>query len=269
MQAPRVRIALAITSHERPDALAAVLASIIRLRVPPDEIVIADDGSGPATQAVIASFIAASPVPARLVVQAHEGFRVARLRNLAIAATPLDYLVFIDGDMLLHPEFIADHARMARPGSYTQGIRVLADARLTTTLINNPATMPTPFTRGAGFLRRAYLLHSPLLSAVFRHAGNGLVAVKSCNQGFWRDDLVRVNGFDEDFVGWGPEDKELCARLENSGIRRQTLLFGGIACHLHHAPASREKLPANLARLAATRRERKVCCARGLNLHLR
>jgi glycosyltransferase involved in cell wall biosynthesis len=264
-----VRIALAITSHERPDALAAVFASIRALRVAPDEIVIADDGSGSATQAVIASFIAASAVPAHLVTQPHEGFRVARLRNLAIAATALDYLVFIDGDMVLHPEFVADHARMARPGNYTQGVRVLADARLTTTLINNPAPMPTPFTGGAGFLRRAYLVHSPLLSSVFRRAGNGFVAVKSCNQGFWRDDLVRVNGFDEDFVGWGPEDKELCARLENSGVRRQTLLFGGIACHLHHAPASREHLPGNLARLAITRRDRRVRCEHGLDLHMR
>ena len=60
-----MRIALAITSHERPDALAAVIASINRLRVPPDEIVIADDGSGAATQAVITSFMAASRVPTR------------------------------------------------------------------------------------------------------------------------------------------------------------------------------------------------------------
>ena len=70
---------------------------------------IADDGSGTATQELIAAFIARSAVPARLVSQPHEGFRVARLRNLAIAATSLDYLVFVDGDMLLHPEFIADH----------------------------------------------------------------------------------------------------------------------------------------------------------------
>jgi len=262
-----VRIALAITSHDRPDALAAVFASIGRLRVQPDEIVIADDGSGPATQAVIAAFMAHSRVPARQVAQPHAGFRVARLRNLAIAATALEYLVFIDGDMVLHPEFVADHARLARPGSYTQGSRVLADARLTQALIDGAAAKPSPFTRGAGLLRRAYLLHSPPLSAMLRRAGNGLIAVKSCNQGFWRDDLVRVNGFDEDFVGWGPEDKELCARLENSGIRRQTLLFGGIACHLHHAPASREHLPGNLARLEATRRERKVRCEHGLDTH--
>ncbi len=80
-----------------------------RQRVAPAEIVIADDGSGAATREVIESFMARSAVPVRLVSQPHEGFRVTRLRNLAIAATSADYVVFIDGDMLLHPEFIADH----------------------------------------------------------------------------------------------------------------------------------------------------------------
>jgi hypothetical protein len=74
-----------------------------------------------------------------------------------------------------------------------------------------------------------------------------------------------VNGFDEAFVGWGPEDKDLCARLENAGTRRQTLLFGGIAWHLHHAPASRTALAANLAILAETHREKRVRCERGLD----
>lgn len=262
-----MRIALAITSHQRPDALAAVLASITRLRVPPDEIVIADDGSDAATQALIAAFLSGSRVRAQLVSQPHAGFRAARLRNLAIAATSLDYLVFIDGDMVLHPEFIADHARMARPGFFTQGVRLLTDPRLTQRLIAG-AHAPSPLARGAGILRRVYLVHSPLLAATCRLVGNGLVSIKSCNQGFWRDDLARVNGFDEDFVGWGPEDKELCARLENSGVRRQSLLFGGIACHLHHAPASRANLAGNLARLEATRRERRTRCEHGLDSHL-
>jgi hypothetical protein len=95
-----------------------------------------------------------------------------------------------------------------------------------------------------------------------------VIAIKGCNQAFWRDDLVRVNGFNEAIEGWGPEDKELAARLDNSGIRRQTLLFGGVAFHLHHAPASRAALPGNLAVLDATRREGKIRCERGLDAHL-
>jgi len=262
-----MRLALAITTFERPDALAAVLDRVCRQRVAPAEIIIADDGSGPATREVIESFRTSSAAPVRLVSQPHEGFRVTRLRNLAIAATSADYVVFIDGDMLPHPEFIADHQRHARQGFYTQGVRVHADQALTRRLIANPGLLPSFSSAGLGGLRRLYLLHSPAMASMTRLVANGLIAIKSCNQGFWRNDLLRVNGFDEAISGWGAEDKELCARLENAGVRRQTLLFGGIACHLDHAPASRAALPANLAALDRTRREHRVRCERGLDAH--
>jgi glycosyltransferase involved in cell wall biosynthesis len=204
----------------------------------------------------------------RTVSQPHAGFRVARLRNLAIAATHAEYIVFVDGDMLLHPEFIADHVRAARRGFFTQGTRATADASLTRRLLDDPSMPIGPATSGLGALRRGYLLRAPALSPLMRRLGNGLISVKSCNQGFWRRDLMRVNGFNEDFEGWGPEDKELCARLTHAGVRRQTLLFGGIAVHLHHPPAARDGVAANLAILDATRRERKIRCERGLDSHL-
>ncbi|MEO8020016.1 MAG: glycosyltransferase family 2 protein [Pseudomonadota bacterium] len=264
-----MRLALVVTTYERPDALAAVLESIARQRVAPEEIVIADDGSGAATRAVIAAFAARSAVPMRTVSQPHEGFRLTRLRNLAIAAASADYLILIDGDMLLHPDFVADHRRIARRGFYTQGVRVHADAALTSALIAAPAATPGFWAPGLGGLRRAYLLHSPALAAASRMLANSFIAIKGCNQAFWREDLVRVNGFNEAIVGWGPEDKELAARLGNCAVRRQTLLFGDIAWHLHHAAASRAALPGNLAVLAATRRARRTRCELGLDAHFR
>lgn len=264
-----MRLALAITTYGRPDALAAVLASVARQRVAPAEVIIADDGSGPATREVASAFIARSSTPARLVAQPHEGFRLTRLRNLAIAAAEADYLVFVDGDMLMHPEFTSDHQRHARRGFYTQGVRVHADPDLTHRLIAGGATPPGFWSPGLGGLRRAYLLHSPRAASVTRTIANRFIAIKGCNQGFWRDDLVRANGFNEAIEGWGPEDKELVARLEHAGVRRQTLLFGGIACHLHHPPASRAALPANLAVLEDTRRERRIRCDLGLDAHPR
>jgi glycosyltransferase involved in cell wall biosynthesis len=264
-----VRLALAITTYERPDALAAVLASVGRQHVAPDEILVADDGSSPSTREVIDAFVPASRAPVRPLSQPHEGFRVTRLRNLAIAATRCEYLVFIDGDMVLHPQFVADHRRLARPGFYTQGVRVLADATLTRELLADPGRLPSPLDRGLGILRRAYLLHSPMVGALVTRIANGFIAIKGCNQGFWRRDLLQVNGFDEDMVGWGAEDKELCARLEHAGVRRQTLLFGGITCHLHHPAASRVALPANQVVLQTTRRERKIRCEHGLDRHTR
>ena len=266
------RLALVITTHERPDALAAVLTSIECQRDAPDIVVIAEDGPRPDTVELIAGFRRRSGIAVRHVWQEHAGFRVARLRNLAIAAlapADPDYVVFIDGDMLLHPEFVADHRRFARPGRFTQGVRVLADEALTRTLIAHPATRLSPGSGGTGGLRRIYLLHSPVAAEATRILANALVAIKSCNFAAWRDDLQHVNGFDEAFEGWGPEDKELALRLRHAGIRRQTLLFGGIAVHLHHTAATRERLAANLERLETTRRQRLSRAARGLDSHRR
>jgi GT2 family glycosyltransferase len=266
------RLALVVTTHERPDALAAVLTSVERQRDPPDVVVIAEDGPRADTAELVAGFRRRSGIAVRHVWQEHRGFRVARLRNLAIAAlTPADpdYLVFIDGDMLLHREFVADHRRFAQPGRFTQGVRVLADAASTRTLLAHPDTPLSPTSSGIGGLRRAYLLHSPAAAAATRVLANGLIAIKSCNFAAWRDDLQHVNGFDEAFEGWGPEDKELALRLSHAGVRRQTLLFGGIAIHLHHPAASREMLAANLERLENTRRQRLSRADRGLDSHLR
>ena len=245
-----------------------MLASVARQRVPPSEIIVADDGSDAPTRTLIEDFARRHPVPVRLVWQPHEGFRVARLRNLAIAASSADYLVFVDGDMLLHEAFIADHRRHARRGRFTQGVRARADERLTARLIADPRLPVTAFTPGLGLARRIYLLRSRAWSSGMRRIANHFIAIKGCNQAFWRADLVRVNGFNEGIQGWGPEDKELCARLGNAGVRRQTLLFGGIAVHLEHAPAAREQLPANLAVFADTLRRRKTRCETGLDAHL-
>ena len=227
-----MRLTLAVTTWERPDALAAVLGTIATQRETPDEVIVADDGSGPATRAVVTAFAARCGLPVGYVRQEHQGFRVARLRNLALAAARGDYVVLVDGDMLLHPAFIADHRASARAGCYVQGVRLPLGAAQSRALLDaDPATLlagavalPGPFTRGPG-LRRAWALHNPALARRCARLANALVAEKSCNQGF--------------------------------------------AWHLHHAPAARDRQAANEARLAATLRERRVCCAHGLDAHVR
>ncbi|MFM7800299.1 MAG: glycosyltransferase [Planctomycetota bacterium] len=258
------RVTLAITTHARADALARVLACVRAQSRPPDELIVAEDGADAATAAVVAhhaSVASAAQTAPRLrhLQQPHQGFRVARLRNLAIAAATGDYIVFVDGDMLLHPRFVEDHARCARRGYWTQGVRVPLGA--------DASTLPGPLSRGRFGLRRAALWYAPRLQRALRSPGAGLLAVKSCNQGFWQDDLLRVNGFDERFEGWGPEDKELCARLGHAGVRRQALLGGGIACHLHHPPAPRDRRAFNESLLAATLAARTTRCERGVDGH--
>jgi GT2 family glycosyltransferase len=86
--------------------------------------------------------------------------------------------------------------------------------------------------------------------------------------GFWMEDIVRVNGFNEDFVGWGREDSEFAIRLLNSGTKRQNLAFGGVAYHLHHQENSRQSLPANDIIMERAISEASIFCPNGINKHL-
>lgn len=261
------RCCLVVTTHERPDALACVLDAVAAQTRPPDELIVADDGSGPATAAAVAAHASRAAYPVQHVWQPHEGFRAGRIRNAAVARTGCPYVVLLDGDMVVDARFIADHLDLARPGHFSQGVRIRLDESATRRLLATPDRLPRPWWPGLGGARRAYALRSPPLARAVRTVANTLVAVKACNQGFWRDDLLAVNGFDEAMTGWGSEDKELCARLENSGVRRQTLLFAAVAWHLDHPPAPRASAEANHARWQDSVRRRRTRCAAGIDGH--
>jgi glycosyltransferase involved in cell wall biosynthesis len=258
---------LVVTTYDRPDALARVLTSVRGQSLWPDEVVVAEDGSGPVTAEVVRRFASLARCAVRHVTQPHDGFQAGRIRNAAIASTACDYVLLLDGDMVAHPKFIEDHVAHARRGYFSQGVRVALDARATRMQLEPGAGIPGPLAPGLGGLRRSYALRSPAMSALLHRAANSIVAIKSCNQGFWRADLLAVNGFDEQMRGWGSEDKELCARLENAGVRRQTLLFAAIAFHLDHPPACRDSASANRALWRETVRSRRTRCDAGIDRH--
>jgi len=264
-----VKLSLIITTFDRPDALACVLRSVERQRDLPDEIALADDGSGANTRDLLLELKARFARPLAHCWQPHEGFRVCRARNLALSRVTGDYIVIVDGDMVMHTHFIADHRRFARANSWVQGTRIRLDERRTSEFISSGPRDLAAAASGIGGLRRLYAVHAPALSDPLATVASKLVATKSCNLAAWRSDLERVNGFNEDMVGWGPEDKELAARFENSGVRRRTLLFGGIAYHLAHPPASRAHRAANESILADTRRLGRLRCEHGLDGHSR
>jgi len=143
--------------------------------------------------------------------------------------------------MVLHPEYIADHARAARPGYWVQGTRILLDDTRTRELLANGPQTFIIFSSVLWCKRRADSVHSPFAGHLVSGAANAFIAIKGCNQAFWRSDLERVNGYDEAMSGWGAEDKELAARLVHAGVHHSTLLFCGIAYHLLHDPAPRDR----------------------------
>lgn len=265
-----MRVALIITTYNWPEALALVLSSVRAQSRLPDEVVIADDGSRDDTAALIAAQQRDFPCTLRHAWQEDLGFRVARARNLAIAATACDYVLLVDGDMVLHPRFVEDHVRAARHGGFVQGMRVL------TTEAGRERMLRDRITRlrfgDGGLRRRRHTLRIPLLADLllrWSRSTSRLAGIKTCNQGWWRRDLIALNGFDERMLGWGREDEELALRAFHAGLTRHSLRFGGLAFHLHHAERHQSGASPNDALLAETRRLRKSRCEQGLDAHLR
>ncbi len=260
-----MRISLVITTFNRPDALGLVLASGFDQSLPPLEIIVADDGSGPETGNLVRSFAETSSVPVLHSWQQDRGFRAARSRNRAMAMARGDYLVYIDGDMLLERHFIEDHAHWAQPGYFVQGSRTLLDERITRQMISSQKRDFSFLAAGVG--NRKNCIRSTFLARLFSRTREDLPGVRTCNFAFWKKDGIAVNGFNEDFVGWGREDSEFAARLLHHGVARRNLRFNAIAYHLYHSEHSRESLPENDRILAATVIQKKTWCENGVNQH--
>lgn len=269
-----MKISLVVLTYNWPEALDLVLASVARQVRLPDEVLVADDGSGSATAEVVARHAALLPMPVRHVWQDDAGFRAARCRNRGIAAARGDYVIILDGDMVLHPHFVADHEALAERGFFLQGGRIKSSVAESQRLLQGKSPVFAPWAdadfREFDGTRRLYAFHQPWLARWKSRSRNG-GRVMSCNMSFWRDDLLRVNGFDERMEGYGAEDRELAARLENAGLKRRALKWAALAAHLWHnsrAPVDVDDMDLPNNRLfQQTRSERVTRCERGIDTH--
>ena len=264
-------ISVIMTTYDREDALAAVLRSLAQQSDRDFEIVVADDGSGPATTTLIAEWQPKIGVPLAHVWQEHRDFRAAEIRNRAIAASRGTYCVFLDGDCLVRPDFIATHRRLAEPGFLVTGNRALLTPKLTDAALRRHLE-PEAWGLGGwigqrfsgGLNRLAPVLRLPLgpLRKLRPLAWEG---ARSCNLAVWRADLDRVDGFDAAFSGWGKEDSDLLVRLLHAGVRRKDGAFATGVLHLWHPPADRARLADNERRLDEVIAGGRVRAERGLS----
>jgi len=261
-----LRLSLVVTTYNWKEALDLVLESVARQVEPPDEVLIADDGSRADTAELVSAWTRRLPFPLRHVWQEDRGFRVGRIRNRAIAAASGDYVVLVDGDMLLHPCFVADHRAAARPGYWAQGVRALSGPDTARRILTERLTWVSLFS--SDITRRRHLWRSRMLGRLLSRPHTGERSIRSCNQGLWRTDLLRVNGFNERMSGWGYEDGELASRLYHCGIRRRDLRFQALALHIHHPTRRREGRNPNFELMQETRRLRLTRCESGIDQHL-
>lgn len=258
---------LVITTYNWKKALELVLKSALKQSTMPDEIIIADDGSNKDTKKLIERISKNSSVPIIHSWQEDDGFRAAMSRNRAIAKSKSEYMVLIDGDMILHHNFIEDHLKNAQEHHFIQGSRVLLAKEKSIRVLN---TNKTDFSfLEQGVQNRKNTIHSNLLSSIFSSTSRNLEGIKTCNMSFFKKDCIAINGFNEDFEGWGREDSEFVVRLFNYGIKRKNVKFNCIAYHIWHSESSRTSLAKNDKLLEASIKDKLLKCQNGIDKYFK
>lgn len=240
---------LIITTYNNPPFLELVLKTVMVQHILPGEVIIADDGSTDETRQLIDRYRKTFPVPLIHSWIPDEGFRAAKSRNVAAAKTTGTYIILIDGDILLSPHFIEDHVRLRQHGCFVAGSRARLSRRATEHMVQTLNPHIGFFTRGLG--RRLVMLRMPWLHPLVK-GHTDLRHARSCHLAVWRDDYLKVNGFEEKFVGWGIEDSEFVQRLFNNGLQRKNAKLMAPAVHLYHPEKSKERTAENNRMLRET-----------------
>jgi glycosyltransferase involved in cell wall biosynthesis len=265
-------ISVIVTTFNREDALTASLRALAHQSDQNFEIVIADDGSRPETARVVESWAARLPMPLKHVRHEHLGFRGGEIRNRGIRASAGEICIFLDGDCLAGADFVAAHRRLAEPGWFVTGNRILLSHELTDSVLAeglaaeawNFSTVVRQRLRG-GVNRVLPTLRLPLGPLRKLHRANWEGA-QTCNLAVARADLDRVDGFDCAYTGWGLEDSDLVIRLLHAGVRRKDGRFATGVLHLWHVPNDRSQFAANRTRLGDVIGGDRVRAVRGLSL---
>lgn len=259
-------LAIIVNTFNQPEYLRRVLNALSPQLSLKDELLLADDGSAEETRNVFEQWKSRQPFRATHVWQKKEGFRRSRILNAAIAKARSDYLIFLDGDSLPHPRFASDHRALARRGFYIQAHRAFVGQKASASFTSEHFFSQRLRAFFSGQIQGwKHLFRWPV---PFTQIRTDLRGVRGCNLAIWRDDLVKVNGYNEEFVGWGREDSELALRLMNSGVRWLDVRGRAMCYHLWHPPADRSNLDQNIKILEDACAVQCSRCEHGLAHHL-
>lgn len=269
-----MKISVITTIYNRPDHLRLLATALAAQTRPPDELIVADDGSDTATGDALKRLLSECAIPARILRQEKDGYRLSAARNRAIRAATGDYLLFLDCDIVPLPDAVAIHVREALPGRVLCGNRALLDADITQALFAmRPAPLAADWEQAWS---QADTTEMDAAARLFRHhaalrrwhvARAHKPKLLGCHFSLFRDDVERVNGFDENFVGWGYEDDDFGRRLYRSGVKPRSVIEAARALHLWHPSLAPQELKRHRDRpnRAYFRRWRVAAfCANGL-----
>lgn len=230
-------VSLIISTYNWPEALNLCLKSAGKQTRLPDEIIIADDGSKTATRVIVDAFKDELSIPVHHVWQEDLGFRKCMILNKAVQRASNPYIIQVDGDVILEPNFIKDHLSVAEPGTFVRGTRAHIKETLLQDMFQKERVEFSCLNKG--IKNRFNAFRVPALAWLFTRKRSCSRSVRGSNLAFWKRDFISVNGYSNELQGWGHEDEELAARLVHSGVLRKGLKLKAVQFHITHRIASR------------------------------
>ena len=233
-------VSVILSTYNHPKWLQKSLAGYAAQTRQPDQILIADDGSGTETEKVIREFQNSSGIPLIHVWHPDNGFRKCTILNRAIENADGNYLIFSDGDCIPREDFVATHCRLARPGRFLSGGMLRLQKSISQTICESSINTGKPFSPNWLLKNGAKIKRQMKLLSLFGRAAELVDRLTSTRPTFnghnasaWKRDIMWVNGFDER-MRYGGLDRELGERLENANVSGLQVRHRAVCVHLHH-----------------------------------
>jgi len=231
-----MKVALLITTYNWPEALELVLLSVQSQTTYPNEIIIADDGSTEDTKHLISKFKKSISVDVKHIWHEDVGFTKTVILNKALKEISSDYIIQVDGDVILHKNFIKDHIKLAEENVYLFGSRISIKKEYSKKVLSDKTIKFHWMNKG--LLRKTRAIYLPFLSSYLsKKSQENSGKLRGCNMSYWKKDAIAINGYNEDFIGWGYEDFNFAQRLLYAGVTSKRIKHMAIQFHIYHKEA--------------------------------
>lgn len=263
------KVSVIVSTYNRKDALELSLQALLCQTYKPDEILVADDGSKEDTKELVDKIRRKADIPIIHVWHPDEGFKLAAIRNKAIATATGEYIIQIDGDCLVDKHFVEDHLSVAQKGHFVRGIRLRISEEHTARLLSERRQIT--FWEGLRIMPENAFRCSLLrwwAAKYYARKPSRVVHLYGCNMAFWKEDILSVNGYDNSLTGWGHEDDDLAYRLYFNGVVAKSLKYGGLLYHLHHPLNSRANFKFHRDHIEKLKETRVTWCENGIDKYL-
>ena len=233
-----MKTSIAICFYERVDFLERCLDSLKSDANDIHEVVIADDGSSEEVVVQVKELAKHYPFPVVHVWHPRQGPRRSATRNDGIRASSGEYIIFLDADFAVLPGTVRSHIEAAKHGNFAAGRCKYTSEEQCQKILTEGASAPLlesiyseladdPIEKEhRRFMRYTWLYRFGLCSARRITFGGHFSAFKK--------DIEAVNGYDENYVGWGGEDIDFALRMVLSGCRGTSVIKSARILHMWH-----------------------------------